>query len=109
METIYILFVLIVALTGLVGLRKELETTKADELEVISDYLDMKIENTNLEESVSAHKWWGTKYREDIEDQADTIRRMWATIDEVHILLEKILVSKKKDIVTLVNEFTFKD
>ena len=42
------------------------------------------------------------------KDQADTIKRLMINKDEVHVLLEKLIVSKKKERIELVNQFTFK-
>jgi len=48
------------------------------------------------------------KLRKKNKDQADTIKRLMINKDEVHVLLEKLIVSKKKERIELVNQFTFK-
>ena len=42
-----------------------------------------------------------------IEDQADTIKRMNSEFDEVHVLLETLLVTPKKKQAELVNQYIF--
>ena len=48
------------------------------------------------------------KLTEKNKDQADTIKRMNSEFDEVHVLLETLLVTPKKKQAELVSQFTFK-
>ena len=83
MELLYTLPALILALAGLIWLRKELDQEEKQHLDTIDDYIDIKQELKLERKSNSANQGWNTKYRKTIEeleeknqDQADTIKRL---------------------------------
>lgn len=90
METIFILFVLIVALTELLGLRKEREETIMESIDLASDYFDIKFELEEEKKSNSANNGWNTKYRNTIEEQADIIKRLNTSLDESYIAINAV-------------------
>ena len=67
-----------------------------------------------IEELEEEHKKviniWNIRYcllKQKNKDQADTIKRMNSEFDEVHVLLETLLVTPKKKQAELVNQYIF--
>jgi len=67
-------------------------------------------ENDKLKEKLIPQYEMDKKVDKVIEknkEQADTIKRLMINKDEVHVLLEKLIVSKKKERIELVNQYIF--
>jgi len=99
-----------------------LKTVRLDKQFAIEKIDQIKSTNRALKWANTKHKITIEKLKSTIDDyernnntsiqqlkeQADTIKRMNSAFDEVHILLETLLLNKKKDQEKLINNFIFK-
>ena len=102
--------VLIVSLIGLVGVMKKNKSHKKSIGKYIKHKVRLEKELDEEKKSNSANNWWNTKYRETIEEQADTIRSLSCAVDESHVVVEAIANNKsKKERLELANKYKFNE
>lgn len=106
---LYALPALILALIGLIGLRKENKGKDKTITDYINQYKSEKKKKQNEQVYKSKARKARDEYKEQVLEQADTIKRLNKEFDEVHVLLEALVVTSwKKKRSELVNKFTFK-